>query len=82
MWTQISFVTIYAVQFQNLLFYNLRCFVANLYCRDLRAFAWRKVETKNCVCGEKRKNVRYEDEQCKVVQGSEKGSAIREQSIA
>ena len=47
MWTKISFVTIYAVLSQN------------LFCRDLRAFAWRKVETKNCVCGEKRTNLRY-----------------------
>ena len=44
---KICFVTIYAVLSQN------------LFCRDLCAFAWRKVETKNCVCGEKRTNIMY-----------------------
>ena len=45
---------------QYTLFGRKICFVAiyavlllNLSCRDLRAFAWRKNKTKNCVCGEK-----------------------------
>ena len=46
---KIYFATIYAVLSQN------------LFCRYLRAFAWRKVEIKNCACGEKRTNIRYGD---------------------
>ena len=44
---KIRLFTIYAVLSQNLL------------CRDLRAFAWRKIEPTNCVCGEKMTNMRY-----------------------
>ena len=30
-----------------------------LFCRDLHAFAWRKIEPKNCACGEKITNIRF-----------------------
>ena len=44
---KICFVAIYAVLLRK------------LFCRDLRAFCVEKNWTKNCVCGEKKTNIRY-----------------------
>ena len=51
---------------QFLLFCREICFIAifavllrKIFCRDLRAFVWRKIKPKNCACGEKWTNIRY-----------------------
>ena len=33
--------------------------LSRIFCRDLRTSVWRKIEPKNCVCGEKRTNIMY-----------------------
>ena len=43
---------------QNLLFSVYAVLPQNIFCRDLRAFVWRKMIEKLC-CGEKRTNMRY-----------------------
>ena len=43
---------------KDLLFCNLLCFVPNWFCCDLRAFVWRKIESK-IVTVEKMTNMRY-----------------------
>ena len=52
-------VAFYAVLLQNC---DLRGFVAILFCRKVRTFAWRKIQPRFSPLEEKMTNIRYDDD--------------------